>query len=148
MTTTPWVYVALGSNLGDPPQNLLKALALLQATPGVHVRHVSPFMVTAPWGDLDQPDFLNAVAELDCAPTLSAHDFLAHCQRIEAHLGRTRHPERPYGPRTIDLDVLIYKAQSVDTPTLTVPHPRMWTRDFVLAPLQALHRQQQALIST
>ena len=138
LSQTPWVYIALGSNLGNTRKNLVKSLALLQASPNITVRRVSPFITTPPWGDTNQPDFLNAVAELDCDRDVSPQILLKQCQQIEQQLGRTRDPRRPYGPRSIDLDILIFKGQTVDNKELHLPHPRMWERDFVLTPLRML----------
>lgn len=129
------VYIALGSNLGDRAALLRRALAALDQTPGIRVLRVSRFHETEPvGGPPDQPRYLNAAAELDC--TLDAPTLLANLQRIEAALGRARGVR--HGPRTIDLDLLLYRALAFSTPELTVPHPRMWQRDFVLIPLAEL----------
>lgn len=123
--------VALGSNLGARLENLAGALGALGATPGVTVVVVSHAYESEPWGVTDQPAFANAVAALDVefdAPTL-----LATCKRIEADLGRSL--GRRFGPRVIDVDVLLFGGQTIDTPVLRVPHPRMLERDFVVTPL-------------
>ena len=124
------VYVALGANLGDAAQTLRDALQALGRRPGLRLLKASSLYRTAPV-DSSGPDYLNAVAEV--ATTLSAPALLAALQAIECDAGR----ERPYrnAPRTLDLDLLLYGSARIDSPDLTVPHPRMWARAFVLVPL-------------
>lgn len=124
-------YLSLGSNLGNRDRNLAEAVRRLGTTPGVEVRRVSSVYETAPVGGPPQGDFLNLVVEL--ATTLSPRELLAACQAIEADLGRERTVR--WGPRTIDLDVLIYEGVTSADPELTLPHPRMLERQFVLRPL-------------
>lgn len=125
------IFVALGSNLGDRREHLMDALADL-AVAGVHVRRCSSFHETAAvGGPAGQECYLNAVAEVTTA--LLPAPLLAMLMEIEAQHGRTRGVEN--GPRTLDLDLLLYHEAVIDEPGLTVPHPRMWGRDFVLAPL-------------
>lgn len=124
-------YVALGSNLGDRMHNLTAALAALDAEEGVRVVAVSGAYESKPWGGVEQPDYANAVAELRVS--VGAATLLAACKRIERRLGRA--PSVRYGPRAIDIDVLIVGDESVSTPELTVPHPRLLERDFVVTPL-------------
>jgi 2-amino-4-hydroxy-6-hydroxymethyldihydropteridine diphosphokinase len=128
-TPTP-AYVGLGANLGDTAATLKAALQSLGALPGIRLQAVSAFYRTAPV-DAQGPDFLNAVAALQT--TLSPEELLAQLQRIESASGR----ERPYrnAPRTLDLDLLLYGDASMVSPTLTLPHPRMHERAFVLVPL-------------
>ena len=123
-------YVALGANLGNAAQTLRDALAALGRTPGVRLVRASSLYRTAPV-ESSGPDYLNAVAEL--ATTLTAPGLLATLQAIENGAGR----ERPYrnAPRTLDLDLLLYGDARIESPDLTVPHPRMWDRAFVLVPL-------------
>lgn len=123
-------YVALGANLGDPAQALRDALTRLDHTPGIRLLKASSLYRTAPI-DSCGPDYLNAVAEV--STTLTAPALLAALQAIEQAHGR----ERPYrnAPRTLDLDLLLYGEGRIESPTLTVPHPRMWERAFVLVPL-------------
>lgn len=123
-------YVALGANLGDAVQTVRDAFAALRALPNTQLVKASSLYRTAPV-DSTGPDYINAVAEVRTA--LTAPDLLRALQGIEAAAGR----ERPYrnAPRTLDLDVLLYGAASIDSPPLTVPHPRMWERAFVLVPL-------------
>lgn len=128
-------YVGLGSNLGDRAGYLLLAVrGMLDA--GLDVIRLSSIYETAPVGYEDQPPFLNMVAELH-GPTLPAPDqLLARLLRIEYSLGRTR--DIPQGPRTIDLDLLIVRDELKKTDFLTLPHPRLHLRRFVLVPLAEL----------
>ena len=123
-------YIGLGANLGVPRAALREAIEALAALPDTSLRAASSFYRTAPV-DAVGPDFLNAVVQLDTR--LAPHALLAALQRIEQTHGR----ERPYrnAPRTLDLDLLLYGGQVIDTPTLTVPHPRLHERAFVLLPL-------------
>lgn len=126
-------YVGLGANLGDARAVLAAAYAEVQRLPQTSRHRCSPWFRTAPI-DSSGPDYINAVACFDT--TLSPQDLLEALQRIENAHGR----ERPYrnAPRTLDLDVLLYGEQTIATPTLSVPHPRMHERAFVLQPLAAL----------
>lgn len=123
-------YVGIGANLGDARANVADALARLAALPGSRLLRASSSYRTAPI-DSSGDDYINAVGCLDT--DLSAHDLLDALRAIEQAHGR----ERPYrnAPRTLDLDLLLYGAEVIDTPELTVPHPRMLERAFVLAPL-------------
>lgn len=131
--TETLVYVGLGANLGDAKAVLADAYAELQRLPETRGHRCSPWFRTAPI-DSSGPDYLNAVVCFDT--TLSPQALLEALQRIEHAHGR----ERPYrnAPRTLDLDVLLYGQQSIATPSLTIPHPRMHQRAFVLQPLAAL----------
>src|SRR5665213_259470 len=125
-------YIALGANLGDRRKNLDDAIALLHATAGVHVTAVSSFLENpAVGGPADSPAFLNAVAEIETS--LSPIELLHRLLDIERALGRIR--QEKWGPRTIDLDLLLYADQVEDTPELILPHPRLAERRFVLQPL-------------
>jgi 2-amino-4-hydroxy-6-hydroxymethyldihydropteridine diphosphokinase len=126
-------YIGLGSNLGDREENLRGALERLNELGRVRV---SSFRETEPVGVTDQPRFVNAAAELET--DLSPQDLLARLLEIERDLGRDRARERRWGPRTIDLDLLLYGDQVLDEPGLTVPHPRLDERRFVLEPLHEL----------
>ena len=123
-------FVALGANLGDAAATVQRALQALNGTPGLRLVQASSLYRTAPV-DATGPNFINAVAEV--ATTLTAPDLLDALQAIEAAEGR----ERPYrnAPRTLDLDLLLYGDARIDSPRLTVPHPRMFERAFVLVPL-------------
>lgn len=129
------VYVGLGANLGRPVRQLRQALTQISAWPQLHGLRVSSFYRTPPWGLSGQPDFINAVAELD---TDWAPDrLLAELQRIETEAGRVRLGER-WGPRTLDLDILHVEGLCRSDPDLTLPHPRIAERAFVLLPLSEL----------
>lgn len=125
----PTAYIGLGSNLGDREATIQAAIAAL---PGVVA--VSRLRETAPFGVLDQPPFLNGAAVIET--TLSPRELLDKLLAIERELGRERR-ER-WGPRTIDLDLLLYGDAVVDEPGLTVPHPRLQERRFALEPLHEL----------
>lgn len=124
-------YLGLGGNIGDPAAAMRAALAALAAHEGVAVAAVSSLYRTPPWGRTDQPDFLNAVAALDTK--LGAHALLALCLSTERALKRVR-AER-WGPRLIDMDILLFGNERHDEDGLQVPHPRMLERAFVMAPL-------------
>lgn len=128
-------FVGLGANLGDREATLSAAIALLEALDGVHVTAVSEFRETEPVGYLDQPRFLNAAAELET--TLAPGELLSSLLDVERALGRTRDGPR-FGPRTIDLDLLLVDGIVVEEPGLTVPHPRLHERRFALEPLADL----------
>jgi 2-amino-4-hydroxy-6-hydroxymethyldihydropteridine diphosphokinase len=128
-------FVGLGANLGDREATLSAAIALLEALDGVHVTAVSEFRETEPVGYLDQPRFLNAAAELET--TLAPGELLSSLLDVERALGRTRDGPR-FGPRTIDLDLLLVDGLVVEEPGLTVPHPRLHERRFALEPLADL----------
>jgi len=128
-------YIALGANLGDRAGNLRRAIQSLGATPGIRVLATSTFLENpAVGGPADSPPFLNAVAEIESslAPLELLHRLLA----IEQSLGRQRREK--WGPRTIDLDLILYGEEQISTAELTVPHPRLAERRFVLAPLAEL----------
>ena len=126
-------YVGLGSNLGERESLLKSALEQLAQLPETRLGKVSSLYDTAPVGELDQPNFLNAVAQLETA--LTARQFLWNLLLIERRLGRVRHAAQRYGPRTIDLDLVLFGDQVIDTPDLKVPHPEYHRRAFVLVPL-------------
>ena len=124
-------YLGLGSNLGDRHGHLAAAIRRLHATPGIRIVNVSCVYETKPVGYTAQPDFLNLAVTV--ATTLPPHVLLDACLRIETELGRVR-LER-WGPRTVDLDLLSYGEVLLDDNRLTLPHPRMLERGFVLVPL-------------
>lgn len=130
-------YIALGANLGDCQATLQQALTMLAQVPQTQVCSVSDFMWTEPvGGPAGQSAYLNAAAELETS--LSAKELFDQLQRIEAHLGRDRSREQRWGPRTCDLDLLMWDDLVMDTEELTLPHPRMHERDFVLVPLSQI----------
>ncbi len=128
-------YVGLGTNLGNRRAMLRAALEQLAAEPGIEVVAVSSARETDPVGIVDQPRFLNAAAAVETE--LSARALLERLLAIERRLGRTREGPR-FGPRTIDLDLLVYGDERIDEPGLEVPHPRLHERLFALEPLAEL----------
>ena len=126
----------MGSNLGDREGTLRGAVELLEAEPGIRVAAVSSLRETDPVGYEDQPRFLNGACAVETQ--LEPHELLARLLAIEAALGRTRDKVPRYGPRTVDLDLLLYGQETVDEPDLTVPHPRLAERRFALEPLAEL----------
>jgi 2-amino-4-hydroxy-6-hydroxymethyldihydropteridine diphosphokinase len=126
------IYLALGTNLGDRFANLQAAIAALP--PAVRVRSRSPVYETLPWGLTSQPAFLNMVLKGETA--LAPVELLKHLKLLETELGRL--PSVRWGPRRIDMDILFYDQLILDTPELTIPHPRLHERAFVLVPLADL----------
>ena len=124
-------FIALGSNLQDPQQQVQRAMEELNGLPGTRLVARSSLYRTAPEGYDDQPDFINAVAEVET--TLEAEALMRQLLALEATFGR----ERPFpnAPRVLDLDLLLYDNLELDTEVLTLPHPRMHERGFVLLPL-------------
>ena len=131
MTTA---YLGLGANLGDRLANLQRAVDLLAEVSGLRVARSSRVYETEPVGGPEQPEYLNAVVEVET--DLAPHDLLEACLSLETRMGRVR--AEPWGPRTIDVDVLTYGDETIDEPDLVVPHPRMHERGFVLVPLAEL----------
>lgn len=126
------VYLALGSNLGDRLENLKTAIAVMQ--PAVLPEDCSPVYETPPWGYADQPSFLNQA--LRGKTELDPQQLLGRLKSVEVHMGRE--PAVKYGPRLIDVDILFYDDLVLDAEDLTVPHPRLSGRAFVLVPLADL----------
>lgn len=127
----PLAFVALGANLADPVVQVRAALDALAGLPESRLLRTSSLYRTAPVGIHGQPDFINAVAALETS--LTPHALLLALFGIEAQFGRRR--DFHHAPRTLDLDLLLYDAETIDTPDLQLPHPRMHLRAFVLAPL-------------
>lgn len=128
-----FVYLSLGSNVGDREANLRAAIAALGSA-GVHLAQVSSFYETEPVDYLEQPWFLNCVVEAEA--DMEPQAFLQTLRAIESQMGSKK--EFAKGPRKIDLDILLYGSETINTPELQVPHPRMLMRRFVLAPLAEL----------
>jgi 2-amino-4-hydroxy-6-hydroxymethyldihydropteridine diphosphokinase len=128
-------YVGLGANLGPKEVTLLRAVDLLGAEPEIEVLALSQLRETEPVGPIDQPAFLNGAVSVET--TLEPRELLDVLLRIERELGRVRDGER-WGPRTIDLDLLVHGKSVVDEPGLRVPHPRLHERRFALEPLADL----------
>ena len=129
------VYIGVGSNLGNRRQNIRQALNLLDQTPGIRVKKISSISETDPVGGPRQGKYLNAVASI--STTVTPAKLLKTLQAIEKQLGRVRTIKN--GPRTIDLDILLYGNREIKTKRLTIPHPRMFERDFILKPLLEIH---------
>ena len=129
-------YIGLGANLGDREATIRRAVEVLAADPEIEVAAVSSLRETDPVGYADQPPFLNGAAVLDTE--LSPRALLDRLLAVERGLGRVRGEGPRYGPRAIDLDLLLYGDRIVDEPGLTVPHPRLAERRFALEPLHEL----------
>jgi 2-amino-4-hydroxy-6-hydroxymethyldihydropteridine diphosphokinase len=132
----PRAYVGLGSNLGDREATIRAALAELDAAAGVRVEAVSRLVETEPVGYREQPRFLNGVAALETE--LAPRALLDLLLAVEARFGRDRDAVPAQGPRTLDLDLLVYDGLELDEPGLRIPHPRLHERAFVLGPLAEL----------
>jgi 2-amino-4-hydroxy-6-hydroxymethyldihydropteridine diphosphokinase len=128
-------YVGLGANLGDRERTLREAVEALSAEKGIEVVSVSTLRDTEPVGVGEQPRFLNGAVELET--TLTARELLDRLLAVEQRFGRVR-IDGEHGPRTLDLDLLLYGDEAIDEPGLTVPHPRLHERRFVLEPLAEL----------
>ena len=129
-------FVGIGANLGEPERQIREALELLAAEEGIEVVAVSSLRETDPVGYEHQPRFLNGAVEL--RTSLAPRELLDRLLEVERRLGRVRGEGPRFGPRPIDLDLLLYGAESVDEPGLTVPHPRLAERRFALEPLAEL----------
>ncbi len=129
-------FIGLGSNLGDREAQIAAAVELLRQEEGVEVVGVSALRLTDPVGYLDQPRFLNGAAAVETS--LGARELLERLLAIERGLGRERESGPRHGPRTIDLDLLVFGAETIDEPGLQVPHPRLAERKFALEPLAEL----------
>lgn len=124
-------FVALGSNLRDPDWQVRQAIREIDEIPETALVKISSLYQTAPVGIVDQPPFVNAVVQVET--TLSPHDLLTHLTEIEQRHGRVRGEKN--GPRTLDLDILLFNEWAIDDERLVTPHPRMHQRPFVLVPL-------------
>jgi 2-amino-4-hydroxy-6-hydroxymethyldihydropteridine diphosphokinase len=129
-------FVGLGSNLGERQETLKAAIGRLRGLPEVEVKQVSSFRDTDPVGYVDQPRFLNGAVEIET--DMSARALLGALLELERAFGRDRSTAPPHGPRTLDLDLLLYGDATIDEPLLKVPHPRLHERGFVLEPLAEL----------
>ena len=136
------LYLSLGTNLGDKPANLRHAVALLEERLGSPAAAVSSFLETAPWGYEGPNSFLNACIRFDLdlpATRPEARRILALCKDIENEMGRIqRAPGEGYKDRTIDIDILLFGTLRMRTKTLTIPHPLMREREFVMVPLKEI----------
>lgn len=134
-------FIALGSNLEDPAKQLQRAVDALAALPASRLDAVSSVYSSAAVGPGNQPDYLNAVALV--STELAPRALLVALQEIEQNQGRVR--QERWGPRTLDLDILLYGELQLDSPDLTIPHPRMHQRDFVLYPLREISNTNPVL---
>src|SRR5215467_15197885 len=125
--------IALGGNLGDARETLARAIAMLCESGEIRLLARSSDYLTPPWGVEDQPPFVNLCIAVDTA--LAPHALLARAQAVERAFGRDRSHERRWGPRTLDIDILTYDDLVLSDPDLTLPHPRLNERAFVLMPL-------------
>ena len=130
---TTMAVVGLGANLGDAEASVHGAIGVLDLLPSTCLLRVSKLYRTPAWGLTEQPDFVNAVAMLETG--LGARVLLNHLLSIERDFGRTRMPGERWGPRTLDLDLLLFGEDMIDEPGLQVPHPHLHERTFVLLPL-------------
>jgi 2-amino-4-hydroxy-6-hydroxymethyldihydropteridine diphosphokinase len=130
-------YLGLGSNMGDKQQNLAHAIELIAQIEQINVTRQSSIYITAPWGKTDQDAFLNQVIEIETE--LMPLALLHVLQKIEIKLGRLRNEK--WGPRIIDVDILLYGEEIIDLQELTIPHPYLYARLFVLIPLQEIAPQ-------
>jgi 2-amino-4-hydroxy-6-hydroxymethyldihydropteridine diphosphokinase len=137
----PEAFLALGGNLGDVRTNFARAIAMLCDGAAVRLLARSSDYRTPPWGVTDQPAFVNAVIEV--ATRLSPHALLARALDCERALGRDRARERQWGPRTIDIDLLAYDEVELRDAELTLPHPHLFERAFVLLPLAEIAAERQ-----
>lgn len=135
MSNAAWIpaYIGLGSNLGDPAERVREAYNWLERAPDTRAVVLSPLYHNPPMGPQDQPHYVNAVAGV--LTRLMPEALLAELQAIESRMGRVRTPGDKWGPRVIDLDLLLYAAHAQDSPQLCLPHPGIVERNFVLFPL-------------
>jgi 2-amino-4-hydroxy-6-hydroxymethyldihydropteridine diphosphokinase len=126
-------WIGLGGNLGDVEDTLNEALLAIDGLPQTTIRAQSAFYRSPPWGRTDQPAFINAVVELQTR--LAPRVLLDYLLEIETRFGRVRRPEDKWGPRKLDLDLLVFGDEQLNLPGMHVPHPRMAERAFVLLPL-------------
>lgn len=131
------VYIGLGSNQGDKIKNLRDALCAIKSIDDINITKVSSLYLSEPWGNPNQPEFINQVAEIETE--LTPWELLDHLQKIEIKMGRQR--SEKWGPRLIDLDILLYGSEELNAPELTIPHPYMRERLFVLLPLQEINAE-------
>lgn len=129
-------YLSMGSNEGDRLETLTAAIFVLHDSPGLAVADVSGIYETAPWGDVEQAPFLNCCVRV--VTSLEPLDLLDELQSTETAFGRDRDREERWGPRPLDIDLLLYGDQELDTPRLQVPHPRLAERAFALVPLMEI----------
>lgn len=130
-------YLSLGSNQKQPERQIRAAIRAIRKLPKTSIDKISSLYWTKPWGLTAQQDFCNAVIRV--RTTLKPQQLLKHCQLVETKLGRVR--KKPWGPRIIDVDIILYEDLCIKTSTLTIPHPLFELRDFVLLPLNEICAQ-------
>lgn len=130
-------YLGIGGNIGDTKRNIESSIELLKQNSGITVTQVSSFYETEPVGYEDQDWFLNVVVEI--STSLTPHQLLEYCQTVENELKRVRTIR--WGPRTIDVDILLFEGFESDSEILTVPHPRMTQRAFAMVPLYEINKE-------
>ena len=131
------VFIGLGSNMGDRRLHLHNALSYLERAAEIQLINTSPFLETPPWGKTDQPDFINAVSEIRTG--FSPDELLEFLKQGELLLGRT--PTERWGPRVIDMDILMFGSRIINDTDLIIPHKELTNRRFVLEPLLELHSE-------
>jgi 2-amino-4-hydroxy-6-hydroxymethyldihydropteridine diphosphokinase len=142
MSTEPTrAYVGLGGNVGDVEATMMEALLVIDGLPQTSIRAQSGFYRSSPWGRTDQDDFLNAVIELQTR--LAPRVLLDYLLEVETRFGRVRDQSDKWGPRTLDLDLLLFGEDILDLPGMHVPHPRLHERAFVLVPLAEIAAKLQ-----
>jgi 2-amino-4-hydroxy-6-hydroxymethyldihydropteridine diphosphokinase len=127
-------YLGLGSNLGNREENIKNAISRLSSDPEIHITTRSSMIETKPYGNIDQPYFINSVIEIDT--DIPAENLFSKCITVENELGRKRNEK--WGPRTIDIDILFYNDQIINSQKLTIPHPDLHNREFVLYSLNEI----------
>jgi 2-amino-4-hydroxy-6-hydroxymethyldihydropteridine diphosphokinase len=126
-------FVGLGANVGEVEMTLAEACMAIDGLPQTSIRNQSPWFRSPPWGRTDQPEFTNGVVELQ-----TRLELLQRLLEVEERFGRVRRPNERWGPRTLDLDLLLYGEETIDEPGLQVPHPALHERAFVLLPLSRI----------
>ena len=129
-------FVGLGANVGEVEMTLAEACMAIDGLPQTSIRNQSPWFRSPPWGRTDQPEFTNGVVELQTR--LAPVELLQRLLEVEERFGRVRRPDERWGPRTLDLDLLLYGEETIDEPGLQVPHPALHERAFVLLPLSRI----------
>lgn len=137
------VFIGIGSNLGDREKNIANAIDCLKNEPKITIEKISSIIETVPVGGPPQNKYLNGVIKI--STVLSPENLLEVLQNIENKLGRKR--SLRFGPRTIDLDILLYDDRIIDNPRLKIPHPRMYEREFVLKPLFEIEPEVEKLVN-
>ena len=141
MPRPTYACIGLGANLGDARANVLGAIDVLDLLPATSLLRASKLYRTRAWGQTEQPDFINAVVILETG--LSARELLDKLLALERDFGRTRVPGERWGPRTLDLDLLLFGDEVIDEPGLQVPHPHLHERSFALLPLAEIGPELQ-----